>query len=244
MDRAFDSIESLIIFIFKNAQKPVLSFDYIVTSMSDMQAFVQDDNNLLVLSSQIPKKVILAILQSSETFVQCDVRRDSKWALQPKRIPTYSDSFIRPIIIELLSQAGPLTLDKLNTIDINDPMLILRFITIHSQEFCCLESGEIWFTDKPVPVSSNYISMEEAINCALHTLKLSSDFNGIFLYLCKSTILGQRITKDAIWEMLMKHPERWIRKESGVFCSSDEYEACDVFNVDDFFNLSVPFQLV
>ena len=219
MEQHFDSINSLIVSLFKQESTAVLPLERICKLIEESDSIVLVENEGEIPASTLPRRKIASSLQNSENFVQIAKCGESKWALRYKIPVSISDSELLGSIEKMFTTLGPITIHQLaqNTeIPGVDASLFLRIMTIHSSEFSSLPDGTWWFADQPLPERIEYHNLTDAIEHALKILK-KAKCEQIYWFLCLSTIDGQVITQNEVLYHLTHNDDLYIQPERNIY---------------------------
>ncbi|EAX98321.1 hypothetical protein TVAG_176910 [Trichomonas vaginalis G3] len=219
MEQRFDSLNELIVALFKEEQTAILSIDKIYSLLESSTACVNVDPDGYIPANSVPRRKTMSVLQDDDTFVQVAAAGQVKWALKFKTTVSISDTAILSSIESMLTANGPMTIHQFaqNTdLPEVDAGLFLRFLTIHSSEFSALPDGTYWFAEQPLPEKHNYHAISIAVYNALQVLKQGTP-DQIYWYLCLSTVENAPITNDIVLYELTHNPDVYEQPQLNVY---------------------------
>lgn len=220
-DSEFESLGSLLVFVFKQLQTPMLTFDKIIEYLSTTEYTVTLRGTGIVATNSIPKRLILNCLSTSDQFVKSGPGKSQTFALRPNNPFFRCDTAIAATIEQILCANGPMTIEALVAsagLADADATLFERIISQHS-EFCEITDARIWFTDAPMPTPGNYHSMTEAVQGALQTsfAPIGAHIDDLRRYLCLSSCQGIPITRMRISGELSQRTDLYVEIERGKY---------------------------
>jgi hypothetical protein len=174
----FNSVESLLIFVFHQLETPVLSIDKIVEFLS--QSDLTLESSKFVSVATIPCRLVLISLSNSEQFVRAGPPIHKCSPSLPISPFSQCDTAVAASIEQLLTKNVPMSLDQFHAsadFPITARNGFERVLSVHSVEFTTLPDGRIWFVNARPPVCAGFDSVQFAIEFdrGIENVILSSD---------------------------------------------------------------------
>ncbi|OHT03434.1 hypothetical protein TRFO_06664 [Tritrichomonas foetus] len=247
MEQAFDSLASLIMYVFKQLQTPLLSADKIFDYINTNNFNVQTEKNGIVPSKTITKRAIINELTRSDLFVSSSSGQNSTltasstpaamsastiantqiWALRPNNPLFQCDAAIAASIEQMLTEHGPLTVDEFVNLTEQmgaDAQLFHRVLSVHTDEFTITDeaSGRVWFYQQPLPIRAEFQTVEQAINFAFSTVfPNGASVDELRRFLCLATHSGVPITRLCITHTFVEKPDQYLQIQRGKYAPAD-----------------------
>lgn len=219
MDKSYESVERLLLSIFNTHESAILSTDNICEYVHQLDSYVQVGSELIATGSLL-KRQIISVMSESDRFVHINKSGDDKWALNLQSTNAVSDGTIYDMINTMLMDEGPMTISHM-LVRINRPefdsRMLMRFFTVHSEEYQATDTGAWWYKGVPEPQAIEYFSLNDAVNYALNELKEAHP-QTITQMLCLATVGGERLTESQISYLLTHNPESYLQLRRNVFC--------------------------
>lgn len=222
MEQTFESLTSLITFVFNQLETPLLTVDDIFDYLHKNNFQVQIEKNGIVSSSALSKRAITNELQRGDSFVcsmtskvsthrpklntdspknQVVTQPQQLWAIRPNNPLFQCDAAIAASIDQLLTERGPLTVGELVHLTEEmgaDEALFHRVLGVHADEFTLNQDGRIWYTNQPMPVRCDFENIEEALKFAFTIFTEGATIEELQHFLCLATQKGIPITRLTI----------------------------------------------
>jgi hypothetical protein len=216
----FDSLESLLIFVFRQLQTALLSIDKIVEFLVASQHTVPIEGNGLVPAAAVPRRLIFNILANSEQFVRCGPPHSQIFALRPNNPLFQCDAAVAASIDQLLTENGPMTIDTFlasPTFAGTDSPTVERVLSVHSGEYAALPDGRIWFVNSPLPVQAAFDSLQDGIIFAFSVFTEGATPEELRRFLCLAPCADGLVTRMSVASVLQSKPELFVQIRRGTF---------------------------
>lgn len=219
-DSEFDSLGSLLTFVFNQLQTPMLTVDRILEYLSKTEYTVQIRGQDVVPANAIQKRLIVNCLTTSDLFVRSGPIQSQTFALRPNNPVFRCETVIAATIEQILCENGPMTIEELVAsagLPDADTTVFERIISQHP-EFCAIPQNRLWFTNAPIPTATNYNTITEALQMVLQSVFMhGACIDDLRRYLCLSTVHGFPITRKSISTELSTNVALFIEFERGKY---------------------------
>ena len=240
MEQTFDSLASLISFVFKQLQTSLLSVEKIHEYIIQNDFRVQIEKNGVIPSSNVSKRTLINELTRNDLFVSTN---SNFWALRPNNPLFQCDAAIATSIEQMLTEHGPLTVQELVELTRQmgaDEQLFNRVLSVHSDEFTIISShqhvptffggaqgqreeneGRIWFKNQPLPIRADFGDVEQAIDFAFTLFPKGASIEELRNFLCLATHNGIPITRICISHTFVQKPDKYVQIQRGKYAPAD-----------------------
>jgi hypothetical protein len=217
---SFDTLESLLIFVFRQLETPLLSLDKIVDFLSHSIHSVPVEGNGIVSAGAVPRRLVLSTLSNSERFVRAGPPHSQGFALRLINPLFQCDASVAASVEQLLTENGPMTLDEFRSspnFPASNVQLFERVFSVHSTEFTPLADGRIWFVNSPLPVQAAFDTIEEAVVFAFTIFTDGATPEDLRRFLCLARCTEGAITRIAVAKVLSAKPDLFIQIQRGKY---------------------------
>jgi hypothetical protein len=216
----FESLESLLICVFRHRQTPLLTLDRIADFLSTCDLRVPLAGRGIVAASAVPRRLLVNVLSNSEHFVRSGASHHQAWALRPNNPLFQCNKSIAAAIEQLLAKNGPMTLrDVLASADFaaSSQDALEKVIEIHADEFRTLDDGRIWLVNAPVPAAAAFDTVRDAVEFGLAALGGEATIEELRRILCLGTVNGVPITRLDIAREVAARPDAFAMTQRGRY---------------------------
>jgi hypothetical protein len=205
----FESVESLLSFVFDHHQTALLSVDRILSFLSKSE---------IPSESSISRRFLLNVLSNSSQFVRAGPPHAQLFALRPKISFHLSDTAVAAHIEQLLTRNGPMTMDQfVASADFPGHDILKKVLELHSDEFAWLQDGRVWFSKSPLPVRASFATLREALEFAFSVFPNGATVEELRRLLCLTSCEETAITRLAIAKALGNAPELYPQVSRGIY---------------------------
>ena len=210
----FESLESLLAFVFRQLETPKLSVDKISDYLGQANLTVTIPGEGAVPVQNLSRRQILSCLTNSDKFIRSGAPHSQTYAIRPNNPLLQCDGAIGGLIEQLLNEHGPMTIEELVSSsglrDI-DGSSFEHVLQVQDTDFVDLGGGRFWFANVPQPIRSEYESIEQAVAFALNGFRDGATIEDLRRFLCLATCNGDRITRKDVVRAVAAKPETFIK---------------------------------
>jgi hypothetical protein len=220
---SFDTVESLLIFVFRQLETPLLSLDKIVDFLGHSKHTVPLEGNGVVSAETVPRRLVLNTLSNSERFVRAGPPHSQEFALRLINPLFQCDASVAASVEQLLTENGPMTLQDFcasPNFPASHVHLFERVFSVHSSEFNTLPDGRIWFVNSPLPVQAAFDTIEEAVVFSFTIFTDGATPEDLRRFLCLARCSDGAITRISVAKILSAKPELFIQIQRGKYAIS------------------------
>ena len=217
---AFDSLESLVAFVFQQLQTPQLSIDRIVDYILSSPYSVALPESGVVPARTVTRRMVANCVSNSSRFVHSGPAQSQLWALRPNNPFFQCDASIAATIEQMLNKEGPMTVEQLVAtagLPDADAALFERVLSVDYGEFKDVGGGRFWFVNTPLPLRCDYDTTSQALTFAFSLFPDGATLEELRRVLCLSTVNGDPITRVVVANEIARQPHLFPKVRRGRY---------------------------